>query len=233
MIKRTICLYLVLTFAFLFVPCAFASYGTFQFEDTRFAGDFTTDNLDRIIAEYELYDSWYWTTLPRIDQSFHGAEDQPGWTDTAVKKKGGTAFIRDRYGCRWLANRVNPDVYGGMTGGYGECFGFAQFIGYLLSGDYNPYKSWNYYHDLDTSGGLRVGDILRTDYKNGHSAVVYSVSDQEILFLQVSGSSYNRISVGSGFLCGYPLGLTTLDEIRKLPAAVTIRRSPLNDLPSD
>ena len=78
-----------------------------------------------------------------------------------------------------------------------------------------------------------MGDILRTDYKNGHSAVVYSVSDQEILFLQVSGSSYNRISVGSGFLCGYPLGLTTLDEIRKLPAAVTIRRSPLNDLPSD
>ena len=138
LIKRTICLYLVLVFAFLFVPCAFASYGTFQFEDTRFAGDFTTDNLDRIIEEYELYDGWYWTTLPRIDQSFHGAEDQPGWTDTAVKKKGGTAFIPDRYGCRWLANRVNPDVYGGMTGGYGECFGFAQFIGYLLSGDYNP-----------------------------------------------------------------------------------------------
>ena len=74
-----------------------------------------------------------------------------------------------------------------------------------------------------------MGDVLRTDYKVGHSAVVYYVSDDEILFLQVSGSSYNRISVGEGFLCGYPYPLTTLAEISELPAGITIRRSVLNE----
>ena len=219
---------MILCISFLFTSVASASYGTFQYEDDRFVGEFTTENLDRIIDEYELYDSWYWTTAPRVDQTFHGADDAPGWTDTAVNKNGGRAFVQNQYGCRWLANRVNPDVFGGLTGGYGECFGFAQFIGYLLSGDYNPYKTWTYYSSLDAAGGLQVGDILRTNYKNGHSAIVYSVTDDEILFLQVSGGSYNRISVGAGFLCGYPTAITTLDDIRKLPASITIRRSPLN-----
>lgn len=218
---------IILCITFLFVSCASASFGTFQFEDDRFVGVFTTENLDRIIEEYELYDSWYWTTGPRVDQTFHGTEDA-GWTDTAVTKNGGRAFIQDTYGCRWLANRVNPEVYGGLTGGYGECFGFSMFIGYLLSGDYNPYKTWHYYSSLDASDGLRVGDILRTNYKGGHSAVVYSITDDEILFLQVSGSSYNRISVGASFLCGYPIALTTVDEIKMLPANITIRRSELN-----
>ena len=33
-----------------------------SFEDTAFQGQFTTENLDRIIEEYELNDGWYWTT---------------------------------------------------------------------------------------------------------------------------------------------------------------------------
>lgn len=226
--KYTILLSVILSIVFLAVTDASASYGTFQYEDERFIGGFTTENLDRIIEEYELYNDWYWTTPPRIIQTFHGTSD-PGWTDTAANVYGRRNYIQDMYGCRWLANRVNPDIPGGMTGGYGECFGFAQFIGYLLSGDYNLYKSWKYYSSLDDSGGLRVGDVLRTDYKVGHSAVVYSVSEDEILFLQVSGSSYNRISVGEGFLCGYPSPLTTLTEISELPADITIRRSVLNE----
>lgn len=218
---------LVLCFSFLFIPGASASFGTFQFEDDRFAGEFTTENLNRIIEEYELYDSWYWTTGPRVDQTFHGTEDA-GWTNTAVTVNGGRAFVQDTYGCRWLANRVNPEVFGGLTGGYGECFGFSMFIGYLLSGDYNPYKTWHHYYNLDASDGLRVGDIIRTNYKSGHSAVVYSVSDDEILFLQVSGSSYNRISVGASFLCGAPTALTSVEDIKKLPANITVHRAEQN-----
>ena len=42
------------------------SHAEFIFSDTRFQNDFTTENIDRIIEEYEFYDGWYWTTQPDI-----------------------------------------------------------------------------------------------------------------------------------------------------------------------
>ena len=59
-----------------------------------------------------------------------------------------------------------------------------------------------------------------------HSAVVYSIIDGEILFLQVSGSQYNRITV-SGFSDGHLKDLRTEEEIAKLPW-LKISRSKLN-----
>ena len=35
------------------------SCAEFLFHDDRFCGRFTTENLDAIIEEYELYDGWY------------------------------------------------------------------------------------------------------------------------------------------------------------------------------
>ena len=206
------------------------SLSEFEFSDNRFQGVFTTENLDKIMIEYELSDGWYWTTAPNIPQSFHGQENAPGWTDTAVNLMHRTGYIPGIYGCRWMANKVFSETPG--IGGYGECFGFAQFIGYLLSGEYNPHRNWNFYYNLEASDGLRVGDILRTDFtadgkQYRHSAVVYSVSEDKVLFIQVSGSTYNRIRAGSGFMDGYHHAPDTLEELAKIPN-MKICRSQLN-----
>ncbi len=217
---------LLLALVVLSVSSASAS---FDFSDDRFRGVFTTENLDAIIEEYELLDGWYWTTRPRIQQTFHGVPDRPGWTDTAVNKYSRTGYVQGWYGCRWGSNFVvaeNP-IYG-----YGECFGFAQFIGYLLDGEMSPHGNWIRYYTVQEAGGLRVGDIIRVEFQvNGtdyrHSAVVYAVNGDEILFIQVSGTNFNRISVGFGLADGYHQNLTSLEEISKI-RRFKVLRSPLN-----
>ena len=79
---------------------------------------------------------------------------------------------------------------------------------------------------------MRVGDIVRTEFEINnrryqHSAVVYSVSDVEIVFLQISGSLYNKIILNEGFCDGYHPGMTTMEELEKLPN-IRICRSQLN-----
>ena len=224
-------LFILFCFVFFTVFISTTASAGFDFSDIRFQGDFSTENLDRIIEEYELHDGWYWTTRPYIFQTFHGVEDAPGWTDTAVNVYKRTYYKQGIYGCRWDSNIVMPE-YPGL--GRGECFGFASFIGYLLSGEYNPHGHWNRYYNLSTSGGVRVGDIVRTEfYANDihyqHSAIVYSVSDSgNIIFLQLSGSLYNRIILEEGFSDGFHSPLCTLDDLDKLPN-IRICRSPLND----
>ena len=220
--------FLCLAFSFSFLFLSSASAG-FDFSDERFQGDFTTENLDRIIEEYELNDGWYWTTPPYVVQDFHGREDAPGWTDSSVNVYGRHYYEKGMYGCRWNSNIVIPEL---PSLGQGECFGFASFIGYLLSGEYNPHGHWKRFYSLKAAGGVRVGDIVRTEFTaNGHryqhSAVVYSVSEVEIVFMQISGSLYNKIILDEGFADGYHPGMTSLEELQKLPN-IRICRSPLN-----
>ena len=204
------------------------SSADFTFSDNRFQNELTTENLDAIIDEYELFDGWYWTTQADIPQTFHGFPESPGWT-TTVEKNGGKAFRQGWYGCRWPIERVRkaaPD-----QGGYAECFAFAQFIGYLLSGEVNPQHNWDFYYHISASDGLRVGDIVRVEYvKNGreffHSAVVYEINGEEILFLQVSGGNYNRISIGKGFTDGNVENITSLEELSLLPGMKISRYNP-------
>ena len=194
------------------------SLAAFSFSDSRFIGNLTTENLDAIIDEYELYDGWYWTTPANVSQNFHGHPECPGWNST-VDTCGLKNYLPGWYGCRWPIDHVRktaPD-----RGGYAECFAFAQFIGYLLSGEKNPQHNWKFYYSTEASAGLHVGDIVRVEYKKSgheyhHSAVVYAINGEEILFLQVSGGSYNRISVGKGFSDGNVENLTTLEEISTL-----------------
>ena len=207
-----------------FLICVFlvpeTALAAFDFRDDRFQGDFSTDNLNRIIEEYHLYDGWYWTTMADIPQTFTGNEDRPGWTDTAVNIWNKKEYIKNWYGCRWGIDMVSP--YHPEKGGYGECFGFAQFIGYLLSGEINPQGRWKFYYSVEKAGGLKTGDIIRVEYKRNkrtyqHSAVVYSVEDESVTFIQVSSSAYNRISVNTGFSDGYYKNITTIEEISHLP----------------
>lgn len=179
----------------------------------------TTENLNAIIDEYELYDGWYWTTEADIPQDFHGHPEAPGW-NTTVDMSGRKDYLPGWYGCRWPIDHVRklaPD-----QGGYAECFAFAQFIGYLLSGELNPQHNWDFYYSIQASGGLKVGDIIRVEYKKNkhqyqHSAVVYSVNGDEILFMQVSGGNYNRISIGQGFTDGNVINVTMLDQLSEIP----------------
>ena len=55
----------LLTAAFYAVFSFSQALAAFSFQDTRFQNVLTTENLDAIIEEYELYDGWYWTISPR------------------------------------------------------------------------------------------------------------------------------------------------------------------------
>ena len=207
-----------------------SALAAYNFKDNRFAGVFTTKNIDAIIDEYELYDGWYWTTPADTLQTYRGMPECPGWTDTAVNRHNRAGYRKGWYGCRWGIDKVA--FYSPGTGGWGECFGFAQFIGYLLSGEPNPHKNWNCYYSLEAAGGLRVGDIVRVEYRANnmdfqHSAVVYAVNGEEILFLQLSSLNFNMISVGKGFSDGNHIQETSLDIISEIPS-LKICRSPLN-----
>ncbi len=220
----------MMLFLWVFSSAFSASAEYFTFEDHRFQGEFTKENLDAIIAEYELFNGWYWTTEADKDQTYHGQENRPGWTHTAVEIWKHVHYLPDWYGCRWMIPRVRK--YAPGKGGYGECFGFAQFIGYLLSGERNPQGRWKFYYSLKQAGGLRIGDIVRVEYqykekKYQHSAVVYDISEDQVTFLQTFSSSYNQISVGIGFSDGHYKDIRTLDEIAKLPY-LKISRSKLN-----
>ena len=219
---------LVFFLALCLMPFRFA-LADFAFEDTRFQGSFTTENLNRIIEEYELHDGWYWSDDGQGDQTFHGRLDKPGWTASSDKVNH-RAYLKGWYGARWGINRITLTNPG--RGGYGECYGFAQFIGYLISGEKNPQHHWKFYYSLEDAGGLKVGDIVRDDYQwDGidyqHSAVVYAVNGDEVTFIQASGSSYNRISVGIGFSDGFYTDVRYPEDLAALPF-LKISRSPLN-----
>ena len=222
--KLAVCILLV---SFVFSCAAQAEY-EFTFSDTRFQNKLTTENLNAIIDEYELFDGWYWTTPAEVEQDFHGHPESPGWTTSAStqKRKG---ILKGWYGCRWPVNHVRREAP--EQGGTAECFAFAQFIGYLLSGEINPQHNWDFYYSLKASDGLRVGDIVRVEYRKNkrtfqHSAVVYSVNGEEVLFLQVSGGAGNRISVGSGFTDGYILNETSAEVIGMIPGLKISRYIP-------
>ena len=220
----------MLVFFILVVATAASSLADSSFSDDRFQGVFTTQNIDAIIQEYELQDGWYWTTPGNTAQTYHGFPECPGWTDTSVNLHNHKAYRKGWYGCRWGIEKVRsvaPD-----QGGWGECFGFAMFIGYLLSGDRNPMTDWNYYRTLESAGGFQVGDIIRVEYRANkksyrHSAVVYAVNGDEVLFLQISGSNYNRISVGKGFTDGNHVDESNPEVISSIPS-FRLRRSKQN-----
>ena len=227
--RRTVPGMLVLCALLLCLSAPKVGRADFFFSDERYQGVFTTENLNAIIEEYELYDGWYWTTPGDVPQTFHGRPEAPGWTYSAFHLDY-TGYLEHSYGCRWPIEHVRsmaPD-----RGGYGECFAFAQFIGYLLSGEINPQGRWNFFYTLEAAGGLKVGDIVRTEYrakekKYEHSAVVYAISGEEVIFMQVSGVGFNKIAIAQGFPNGKGEQLTVVEDIGRLPG-LKISRSALN-----
>lgn len=196
----------------------------FRFVDTRFRGVYTTENLDAILEAYDLNDGWYWVTKPDVVQNFHAQENKKGWTQSSqliAEAKGETYFYnRGWFGCRWECNEVQSGMPNAF--GWGECFGFCQFLGYLLSGEVNPHGKWRQFNSVWEADGLRVGDIIRVEYSDEkgfhqHSAMVYSIKEDRVRFIQCSGVSHNQLFINWGFR-GANLGNTTLiSDIRKFP----------------
>ena len=217
----------VLLVASAVLPCA--AEEPEPFTDESFRGNISTETLDAIIEKYELYDGWYWTTEAGVPQDFHGREDKPGWTDSAVNVFGRTGYLKGWYGCRWGKDQVNP-LKPNDTG-YGECFGFVNFLSYLLTGERNPHPVWKAYANIRISKGLYPGDIIRADYKkNGrryqHSAMVYSVEGDEVLFLQVSGGNYNLLRTRQGYCDGNLMYVTSVKQIEWLNGTTIYRYIP-------
>ena len=77
------------------------------FTDTRFQGDYSTENLDAIIEEYELYDGWYWTTQRNVYQDYHGQEEKKGWTQSSKERFDPFIYSWGWFGCRWNWDELN------------------------------------------------------------------------------------------------------------------------------
>ena len=209
----------------------------FRFVDTRFRGEYTTDNLNAILEAYELNDGWYWVTKADVTQNYHAHENKKGWTQSSKEQaeaKGQDYFYnRGWFGCRWDCNEVQSGMPNAF--GWGECFGFCQFLGYLLSGEVNPHGKWQHFNTVWEADGLRVGDIIRVEYTDEkgfhqHSAMVYSVTKERVRFIQCSGVSYNQLFINWGFH-GANLGNTTLiSDVRKFPGLRIHRAYDRNDL---
>ena len=203
---------------------ASAAEGTFT--DTRFQGVYTTENLDAIIEEYELYDGWYWSTPLNVYQTYHGQEGKKAWTESSKERYDPFIYSWGWFGCRWNWDIIEPG--GPNLDGWGECFGFAQFLGYLLSGDRNPHGHWAPFKSVKEAQGLKVGDIIRIEYTDEkgfhqHSAMVYSVEGDKVLFLQASGANYNRLYIRRGFTGAGLAGTTDLTDIITCPGLKILR----------
>lgn len=203
-----------------------AAEGTFT--DTRFRGDYSTENLDAIIEEYELYDGWYWTTQADVYQDYHGQEDKKGWTQSSEERFDYFRYVQGWYGCRWSWDEVDRTCPNGE--GWGECFGFCQFLGYLLSGERNPHRNWPMFPSVQQAHGLKTGDIVRVEYTDEegfhqHSAMVYSVDEENgtVTFLQASGANYNRLYTRKGFTGAGLGGTMDLIDIENCPGLRIMR----------
>jgi len=225
--KKRLCLALAAMICLLSAAAPGLAVGTFA--DTEFQGKFTTENLDAIIEKYELYNGWYWTTPAGEAQTYHGREDEPGWTDTAVNVMHKTEYDPAFFGCRWDTDAIDARMPNSC--GFGECFGFAQFIGYLLSGCANPHRDWQAFYSVQAAGGLKVGDLVRAEYRKNqkryyHSAIVYSVEGDTVLFLQVSGVNFNLLRIRQGYTDGNLVNETSQEALSALPGIKIMRWSP-------
>lgn len=150
-------------------------------------------------------DSMGSTTNKRLvgsNTNFTGSTGKANTWSTANKHRVGDNHY---YGYSWYSNS------GGLQR---ECDGFASFIAYCLSGS-DTYKAWSKVTDsIKSNSDLRVGDIIRA---GGHTAIVYQVKTDKIVFFQACGSSYNKIVIGKFQTTGTP---ETWSKISKLSPTV-------------
>lgn len=143
-------------------------------------GTYTTENLQSICDAYNFKNGYYWS----YNTTVSGASTK--YTASTHKAKTSTS---DKYGKPGETNYKGYSFDGGS-----ECWGFAGFLGYKLSGIKTPNTKWKKYTSETALGDIRVGDIIR---HSSHSAVVLTVSDNgKFCVIDANGGSNNEIKYG-------------------------------------
>ncbi len=157
-----------------------------MFVFTSAVAEHSTNEIQRICDEYGFTTGRYWSYSEGSgNPTAYTASDQKATTTTSTQK----------------GRPGDGDYKGYRFAGGSECWAFAGFIGYKLSGFSNPYdRSWTKFESLNSlnaAGGIAVGDLIRT---RNHSAIVYSISDNgNLRFVQCGGGINNSISVDGFF----------------------------------
>ena len=158
------------------------------------AGSISTSAIQDVCNRYGFKSGAYWT------YDYNGVDKTKSALDAAA-----TSGYRAS-GVPYGSGTYRSAYYSGSDTHYGEyifqggrqCFGFANFIGYQITGSV-PTSSWTRYNsvaEVEQAGGLQVGDVIRA---GGHSAMVYKVSGSTIYTVECWGGSKNKISVGGYF----------------------------------
>lgn len=158
------------------------------------AASITTSAIKEVCSRYGFKSGAYWT----YDYN------QVNKTKTALDAAATSGYQAS--GIPYGSGKYRSKYYSSSDTHYGEyifqggrqCFGFANFIGYQLTGSV-PTSSWTKYSsvaEVESVGGLQVGDVIRA---GGHSAMVLTVSGSKITTVECWGGSKNKISVGGGF----------------------------------
>lgn len=158
----------------------------------------TTEMIKALCDQYGYVDGkTYWVYNEKKDKTAHPKLPDDwyvGSTDSSYK----------------TSNQIGSGLtLSYRVGGYYECAGFTNFIGWKLTGvvpktgnvdsSSGVGAGWKAYTtaQITSMGGLQPGDIIRN---STHSAVVYSVkSDGSFTAAQCYGSSSNKIRIGNAF----------------------------------
>ncbi len=158
------------------------------------AGSITTAAIKKVCSDYGFKTGAYWTydyNAVGKTQAVLDAAATKGYK--ASKVPYGSGSYRSKY---YPSSNTHYGEY--IFQGGRQCFGFANFIGYKLTGKV-PTSSWTKYTSVaqvEAAGGLQVGDVIRS---SGHSAMVLTVSGGKITTAECWGGSKNKISVGGKF----------------------------------
>ena len=158
------------------------------------ASAISTQDIKDVCNRYGFKSGAYWTydyNQVSKDQGSLDAAATSGYRASGVPY--GSGHYRSKY-------YSGSDTYYGeyIFKGGRQCYGFANFIGYQLTGSV-PTSGWTKYSSVaqvEASGGLQVGDVIRS---SGHSAMVLTVSGGNITTVECWGGSKNKISVGGYF----------------------------------
>lgn len=125
---------------------------------------FTTDDIEVICNQYQYYHNSYWTYKGSGNANSYIASSTP----------------------------VGTNGYVGYTyGGGSQCWAFARFLGYKLTGASPGYGSNGWENVINSATSFKIGDIVED---SSHTAMVYKdLGNGTYEFIQVLGGDNNII----------------------------------------
>ena len=185
------------------------------------SGSITRERIDSVCSEYgfnsgtsnnPVYWSYDWTNLTKT-QSVLDSAAQTSYKATHTPKGTGSEHYVSKLFSKQSAPHTGYLEYGQYVfNGKIECYGFAEFLGYKLTGQY-PSSQWTHYtsvSEVNNAGGIKVGDVIRA---GGHSAFVLSVSGNTFKTVEVwsSDKHKNKIVYNTTFNSYY----NTIEDVSK------------------